>query len=245
MKAQKLRGREGIVSARFVFLFILVLILLSSSLAQALEDWDIYSDADIIDGHYNLINIYDTPPDHTTVNMYGGSADFISTFDYSTLNFFNGNAQVGAFEKSIINISGGVLSGAGAFDNGFVYFSGSASSTSLGASKWGQAYLLDGIVDHIGASDFGVVNLHGGTVIDFIGAYDSSVVNLFGYNLTKTSLGGSYDNGLITGLWIDGSLFSIDLYGSETHSHIILHEIPEPVSLILFTLVALIIRKKK
>jgi hypothetical protein len=242
MKAQKLRGREEIVSARFVFLFILVLILLSSSLAQALEDWDIYSDADIIDGHYNLINIYDTPPDHTTVNMYGGSADFISTFDYSTLNFFNGNAQVGAFEKSIINISGGVLSGAGAWDNGVIYFGNDADSQSIDVGEYGIANMYGGTVDYLHAGGSGMINIFGGNVINSLTAWDLSIVNVFGYDLSKTSVGGSYNYGYVSGFWNDNTQFTIYFSTEGTCSHV--HLIPESSSLIFLALGTLILRRR-
>jgi hypothetical protein len=243
MKAQKRRGREEIVSTRIVFMFVPVLILFSSSLAQALEDWDIYSDADIIDGQYNLINIYDTPPDHTTVNMYGGSADFISTFDSSTLNFFNGIAQVGAFETSIINISGGVLSGAGAWDNGVIYFGNDADSQSISVGEYGIANMDGGTVDYLHAGGSGMINLYGGTVIDSLNAWDSSTVNVFGYNLFKTSSGGSYNYGYVSGFWNDNKSFMIDFSTGETHSHVNL--IPEPSSLIFLIFGALILRRRK
>ena len=97
MKAQKLRGREEILSARIVFLFALVLILLAAT-SQALAGWDIYHDTDIHSGTYGLIDIYDSPPDNTTVNFYGDLADYIGTHDSSTLNFFSGEAEIGAFK---------------------------------------------------------------------------------------------------------------------------------------------------
>ena len=243
MNAQKLRGREGIVSTRFVFLFFLVLILLSSSLAQALEDWDIYSDADIIDGQYNLINIYDTPPDNTTVNMYGGSADFISTFDLSTLNIHGGNADVGAFENSVINISGGNIEHATALGYGTVNFFGSEYTDSLRIMDFGIVNMESGIVERISIDNSSIANLYGGTISDYITSYDSSTINIYGYDLIKNNSGGSYGDGQVSGFWMDGISFRIDLRGQETFGNVFL--IPEPCSMILLAFGSLILTRKK
>ncbi|MHC4069448.1 MAG: hypothetical protein ACYSR8_07720 [Planctomycetota bacterium] len=76
MKAQKARGRGKILSAHIVFLFAPVLILLSPLTSQTLGSWEIYHDTDITSGNYGLIDIYDTEPNHTTVNFYGDLADY-------------------------------------------------------------------------------------------------------------------------------------------------------------------------
>jgi hypothetical protein len=243
MNAQNPRGREGIVSTRIVFLFVPVLILFSSSLAQALDDWDIYSDTDIIDGQYNLINIYDTPPDHTTVNMYGGSADFISTFDLSILNVHVGAADVGAFETSVINILGGNIEYATASDNGTVNFFDSYHTVGLRAWGSGTVNMNGGAVDYIYGIESGIVNLYGGFISDYIATYDDfSVINVYGYDLVKTYSGGAYGYGQVYGFWLDYSSFSIDFDGSDTYSRVNL--IPEPSSLIFLIFGALILRKR-
>jgi hypothetical protein len=218
MKAYKSNGRERSKAWKVVVTIVMVLCGVSS--ASAVPDWDIYSDTDIYDGQYNLINIYDTPPDHTTVNMYGGSADFVGTFDSSTLNFYSGNAEVGAFDTSIINISGGTLSGAAASDHGVVNFSGDADSRSVGASAFGTVNVTGGTVEHVGANDSGTINLYGGVVTDFLGASGLAVVNMYGYGFDYDPGGGALDGGQVRGYWLDDTPLTIDLYGSETYLHI-------------------------
>ncbi len=60
---------------------LVILILCGVNPAQAATVWDINEDTDIYSGFYPLINIYDTPQDHTTVNMYGGTS-FMEDYTY-------------------------------------------------------------------------------------------------------------------------------------------------------------------
>ena len=71
-------------------------------------NWDIYTDAVIEEGDiYNVVRVYDTLPDHTTLNMVGGMVDWIRTHDYSTLNVTGGNvSSLDAMSYSTVNISG-------------------------------------------------------------------------------------------------------------------------------------------
>jgi hypothetical protein len=221
---------------------LLVIIFLSICPVQAYAVWDIYSDTDIYDGFYDFINIYDTPPNSTTVNMYGGNADFVSTFDSSTLNFYGGNAEVGAFDTSFINISGGVLSGVESWDNAIVHFVDEAYSQSLGVGDYGTVNMSGGTVQYLHAGYDGVMNLYAGSVIDSLNAWSSATVNVFGYDLFITSLGGSYNCGYVTGFWNDNTPFTIDFSTPDTYLHVNL--IPEPSSLILLMLGTLALRRK-
>ena len=59
----------------------------------------------ILDGEvWDFVDIYN---DDTVVDMLGGLADYITTYDASTLNVTGGHADFGAMEYSTINISGG------------------------------------------------------------------------------------------------------------------------------------------
>lgn len=209
---------------------------------KAYANWNIYSDTDIHDGNYGLINIYDTPPNSTTVNMYGGLADYISTFDSSTLNFHGGNAEVGAFGTSMINILGGNVEHATTSGNGTIYFLGSDYTDSLVASDFGVVFMESGILERIIGENLGVANLYGGVVSDYITAHDSSTINVYGYDLVKTVSGGTYGDGQISGFWMNDEAFIINLRGQETFGNVNL--IPEPSSLILLTLGALALRRK-
>jgi hypothetical protein len=218
-----------------------VVIFLSIIPVQSYAILDIYSDTDIYSGFYDFINIYDTPPDHTTVNMYGGGSDYITTYDESTLNFFDGSAQVGACDYSIINITGGTLNGAETYNYGTIYFSGSSVSTRLIAHDFGIINMSGGTVERLSAGDSGIANVYMGDIIDEISAYGSSIINLYAYDFNYYPSGGIYDGGKITGYWIlDDSYFDIDLYGIDTFSHI--NVIPEPTTLILLAVGGLMLR---
>lgn len=220
-----------------------VVIFLSMGPAPAYAVWDIYGDTDIHDGNYGLINIYDTPPNSTTVNMYGGSADFVSTFNSSTLNFYGGNAEVGAFDTSVINITGGTLNGAGAWGNATVYFSSDAYSKSLGGGNFGTIDMLGGTVEDIHAGGNSVFNLYEGEVTESLNAWDLATVNVFGYNLYKTDSGGDYNCGYASGFWNDDTQFVIHFSTPETYP--LVNLVPEPASIVLLALGGLIIKGRR
>ncbi|HUT30871.1 MAG TPA: PEP-CTERM sorting domain-containing protein [Sedimentisphaerales bacterium] len=215
-------------------------VLVAACSAQGVNK-DFYSSGQILPGEsWDIVNIYN---DDTVVDMLGGSADYISTFDGSTLNVVDGYAEVGAFEYSTINISGAELSGAHAWNYGTVNFYATGQSRALGAGEFGTANMYGGTVEQVGASDSGLLNIYGGLITDCLGASGTSVVNIYGYDFNYDPTGGAYDGGQLTGFWLTGSPFTVDLYGAETYSHI--NEIPEPGTLALLALGTLLLRRKR
>jgi hypothetical protein len=211
--------------------------------AWGLPNWDIYGDTDIHDGNYALINIYDTPPDHTTVNFYGDLADYIGTHDSSTLNFFGGQAEIQAKNTSTVNISGGTLSLVLAQQYGQVNVSGSANIGSLGAEDFSEIDITGGTINEIAAVESGIINLYGGELLEGIYATDFGQINVYGHDLVKTTSGGSQGYGQLYGYLTDETYICVDIFDLETHDHINL--IPEPSSLVLLILGGLILRRKR
>ncbi len=212
---------------------------------RAAPNWDIYNDATIGDGsEFNVVNVYDTSPDHTTVDMTGGIVDQMSTYDFSTLNLTAGNiSSLYARESSTANISGGSVYGIQTWDSAVVHFSATASATSIGAAgDFATLNMSGGATEYLGAGESGTVNLYGGSVTNSINAWDSGIVNVFGYDLAKTSSGGAYDYGQVYGFFMDSTPFSIEFSTSETYDHVNL--IPEPGTLSLFALALLYLRKR-
>ena len=150
------------------------------------NDWDIYSDAVIEDGDdYWTVRVFDSPPDHTTVDMTGGSANVIQTYDVSTLNMSGGITEVSAHDESTINMSGGTIytlrAGESSTANVFGGFVNSLHSWDVGiVNVWGE-----GDVFAVDTREEGIVNISGGT-IDRVRVLELGIVNLSGgirYNL--------------------------------------------------------------
>lgn len=96
------------MKTKIITILAAVMLLLSSQV-QAV-DVDFYHDAVIEDGDvYNVVRVFDTPPDHTTVDMFGGSVASLRTYDSSTSNIYGGVllAEIRTANFSTVNINGG------------------------------------------------------------------------------------------------------------------------------------------
>ncbi|MFA5293872.1 MAG: hypothetical protein WC496_12695 [Phycisphaerae bacterium] len=80
---------KKLVGAVFAVLFLLPVCANATPI-----DVNIYSNATISSGEYGTVNIYDTPPDQTTVTMTNGQIEYCNIFDTSVLNFSGGNVLV-------------------------------------------------------------------------------------------------------------------------------------------------------
>jgi hypothetical protein len=189
---------------------------------------------------WNTVSIYN---DDTVVTMLGGMADFISTFDRSTLNAIYGQTGVGAFDYSIINIYGGTHWTAIASYHGTVNFSSDAVSQGLSASGFGVTNMFGGTVGHLGAHDSGTINIYAGSITDYIFADDYSTINIFGNDLIKTDSDGIYGFGKVEGYLTDLTYISVDFVNPEAYSHINL--IPEPATFALLSIGGLLLKKRK
>ena len=208
---------------------VLTMVLAMSVCTFGAENKVFTESGEILEGEvWNMVDIFG---DDTIVDMFGGSADYISTFDSSTFNMTAGNTEVGAFDTSTVNLFGGNLSGAIAWDNAEVNLFDCDYSRDLSVDGSGIANMRGGNVEYLSAGGAGILNLFGGSVIDSLGAWESSLVNVHGYDLAKTTIGGLYGYGQVSGFWMDNTPFTIDFYNAQTNSHVNL--IPEPGTLIL------------
>jgi len=227
-------------------LIILTVVLFAGNGLYAVPVDKIFTEDGVIqDGdEYRYVDIYDTPPGRTTVSMFGGSVIRSIAYDSSVLNFTGGAISIlYAHDFSTINASGGYIHSPTAWDYSTINISGTFNAVEVGAAPAGIVNVMGGTMKAI-AGDGGVINLYGGTVTDSIhGMGGGGWVNVFGYDLEKRSTGGKYGYGYVSGFWNDETAFKIDLYGQGTYNHINL--IPEPGSLILFALGALLIKRKQ
>jgi len=100
---------------------------------------------------------------------------------------------------------------------------------SVGGS--GQLRLWNGnIRGNVSAGVASTVDLHGGTLDGYLRASDSSNVNIYG---SVSSIEPAIAPGrfLMTGTWLDGVPFLLELYDSQTLSHI--NIMPEPSAFLI------------
>ena len=92
--------------------------------------------------------------------------------------------------------------------------------------------------------DYSTLNLHGGQIFGSLEIeHITTWVHIYGYDFNNDPFLGSP----LTGYWADDTAFSINLVDDtiSTYDQIIFHEIPEPVSILLFGLGAFVLRKKR
>ena len=246
---------------------IVLLIILLVVCRSWATDIDFYEDGVIEIGDvYRNVSVYDTPPDHTTVDMTGGIVDLIATYDESTINISEGTINtLNSYQSSKINLFGisstywitaNDNSQIKIFDDAwlaadlFIRNSASAEISGgyfngmIGVENSGTISVTGGDIDRISVEGFGTVNLTGGFVKEDLTAADSGIINIYGYSLFKSTTGGIWDYGFVSGEWQNGETFEVSLYDSETYSHVLLHEIPEPGTLFLLGLGSLLLRRK-
>jgi hypothetical protein len=188
--------------------------------------------------------IYDTPPEHTTVTMTGGSVlDHMGVRNASTLNMSGGNVGgMGASEFATVNISGGSIGALSIYNNATATISQNADIYVATALWSGIINMNGGIITTLNAMENSTLNLRGGSITDDLNANSFlATINVFGYNLAKTNIGGTYGVGQITGFWQDDLPFTINLSGSDTYSRVNL--IPEPTTFLLFGIGTFLLRK--
>jgi len=267
----KWTGRKEVVIMHKIRIVILLVVMLAGAgRVQAALTWDIYKDAviDEVGDFYGRVHIYDTPPEHTSVNMVGGRVDVMWVYDASTLNMTGGRVStLLGVESSTVNISGGAeVRSAGVWEFGTVNMSGgdvehvrTKDHTTMNISGGSVEYAVEvrdlGVLNMTGgqvhvltAFDSAFVNLLGGNISEMGiaergGRKFDGVINVYGYDLVKTSSGGKYGHGQVYGSWYEDTRFTIELRGSDTYSGIAL--IPEPTTLLLLGIGAAIVRMRK
>lgn len=220
---------------------------------------------------YEVIYIYDSPPDYTTVDMTGGSVCGLEHFNLSIVNIYDGFVEtLSAYDLSTTNIYAGSVQSMYTYDSSTAsIYDGSLSGFSAGNSSTVNIYggfpggfiadqlatvnIYDGFLNYLCTRGSSTVNFHGGDYRGELIAYDSSTLNFFGYDLNYNPTGGITGDGILTGLWADGSDFTINLWNgdgsayypyTDTYSHIVSIEVPEPATILLLGLGAMVVLRK-
>ncbi len=172
--------------------------------------WDIHWDVviDEVGDLYSRVRIYDTPPEHTSVNMVGGRVDLMATHDSSTLNMtaghistatvmasstlnISGRAEIGwatAYEGSTVNISGGdvmTLHGSG---RATLNISGGNISNSVAAREWATLNISGGVIRDARIG-LGILSISGDPILESITV--SGMANIAGGEVATVTLVGS------------------------------------------------------
>ena len=113
----------------------------------------------------------------------------------------------------------------------------------MSVSAYSELTINGGEFYEIVCDDYSTLNLHGGQIFGSLEIeHLTTWVHIYGYGFNNDPFPGSP----LTGFWADDTAFSINLVDDtiSTYDQIVFHEIPEPVSIMLFGLGGLLLRKK-
>ena len=255
--------RHRIISALFVSIVVEVNIAVSA----IQEDVVFYNDAVVTsDERYDSVTIYDSPPETTTIEFYG-QGEYLTMYDSSTLNLYNGSEIKGGtyhklYNSSTVNVYEGALIGLGSgilmdmYDSstlniyggtvGLFLYTHDSSTVNLYAGLLGISYIFDS----------STVNVYAGHVEDWIHnivVEPTATVNIYGYGFEYTPYGYWMEpiGGIGEGWWItkltgysfNGAPIIIEgLPDPATNDNINL--IPEPTTVLLLGLGGLALLRK-
>jgi hypothetical protein len=176
------------------WIFVVLVVLVHPGTVSYATTIAFYSDGVIQKGEtYDKVDVYDTPPAHTTVDMTGGQVNRpgMFTYDATTVNISGGYVNsLRTYGSSIVNILGGSVC-----DSGSYVISHDSSTVNLyeGGTlhglSFGEFHLQDSSVFNIYGGDallfvmpfdFGVVNVHNGYVYAGIQPHEYSTINVYG-----------------------------------------------------------------
>lgn len=208
---------------RAAILTIGLAVLMIAGQAIALNNKYFYSSGQIVSGEtWDFIIIYN---DNTVVDMSGGQIRNLETHDKSVFNFSGGQvtAAIDIGPLGAAHISDGILnSGDLIFDHDSYGLISGGSITAGRLKMYGDA----------------IIDIRGGLVqfsdFDMAGVVPSTI-NIYGYNF-------NYSGNVISGYLSDGNTFSIG--GVNQSEYLRFNLIPEPVTLLLFGIGGLLIRKR-
>jgi len=149
-----------------------------------------YSDGVIQEGDfYDIVEVHDTPPAQTTVDMTGGNVGRSDNYDSGLF----------AYDSSTVNISGGRVNYLHTYNSSSVNISGGWVGDWEGESMrahdtsninvYNGANLVGDSFGSLDVFDSAVLNVYGGLLNLFVVAWDSSVVNVHGGYLFQLGQG--------------------------------------------------------
>jgi hypothetical protein len=182
---------------------------------------------------------------------FGGLAkatiiDFNSTNPAGTIQTGDNYDQVTLHDSAIVNMIGGEVGYLFSYNSSHINVSDGLLSYFLVASNSSIVEMSGGNVGVAELSDSSVMYLSGGRIDAYISIHSDAVLNIYGKDFLYTP-GGVYGYGWLSGHWADNSSFNIlfrhlpESFPPE--SSVILHIIPEPATILLFSIGTLLLRK--
>lgn len=231
----------------FTLIYALLLVFGSTTLF-AYPDRTFTTDGTIQDGN----SYYSVYVDASTVDMTGGLVDNrFELTNNSVVNFYGGLGDPSAlvYDSSTFNVHGNTIEDRGvrgifSYGTSNINVAGGIVNGSINAFESSVVNISDGIIGEVNTYDNGVSHISGGE-IHFLSSWESGVVNVYGYGFEYIPDGSIYSgHDLFSGFWQDGTAFNINCYGGETYDNIVTHVVPEPATLLLLGIGAVMIRKK-
>jgi len=177
-----------------------------------------------VNSHHNQGTLYDTS---RAFIVSGGSVDSLDAYDSSSVDISGGSVSyyLNAYNYSTVNISGG----------------------SVGRLEDSSAVNISGgSVEGLCTWAFSTADISGGSITN-LDAYDSSVVTFYGQNF-HVGAGLTFDGervlgtGTLSGEWMDGTRWAVNIFTNQPTANIF--AIPEPATLLLLGLGAVMVRRK-
>ncbi len=236
-----------------ITIWVMVTVLISSGQVMALtqnNDGGIYNIATAIND--DVWVDWDTPGMQTTVNLLNGGSIpnpyALQGYNNSRINISGGTVGLDLYswDSSTVNMTGGTIN----------YINPKASST---------VDISGGTINTVGPRDSSIVNISGGTINDYLYAWDSSTLNISGGDIeylyvrefsTVTFYGQNFHygsgltldgnriigTGALSGEWLNGTSWVVNIGDNDSTATLL---IPEPTTLLLLSLGAVILRRKR